>query len=114
VEDIGNSARTIDETVDQEKEKYNVGKKIMMFHNGTGPMCLDAIDFVETIDYPVEQYLDSEEGFAQKLNGFKSEFTSSEGIHPLFGYYPIIFIKDRVFSGFNESIKNEILEEIAE
>jgi len=113
VEDIGNSTRAVDETVGQE-EKYSIGNKIMMFHNGSGSMCLDALDFIKTVDYPVEQYLDSENGFSEKLDGFKAKFTSSEGIHPLFGYYPIIFIKDRVFSGFNETIKEEILEEITE
>jgi len=85
-----------------------------MFHNGSGPMCLDALDFIKTINYPVEQYLDYEHGFREKLDQLEAEFKSSEGIHPLFGYYPIIFIKDRVFSGFNETIKNEILKEIAE
>ena len=76
-------------------------------------MCLEALEFIKTIDYPVEQFLDYEEGFGEKLNNLKEKFGSSEGIHPLFGYYPIIFIKDRVFSGFNETIKNEILKEIA-
>jgi hypothetical protein len=77
-------------------------------------MCLDALDFIKTIDYQVEEYLDTEKDFYDVFNNVKKEFSSSEGIHPLFGYYPIIFIKDRVFSGFNDSIKNEILKEIAE
>jgi len=114
VENIGKEAEEIIETQSEEKEKYNIGNKIMMFHNGSGSMCLEALDFIKTIDYPAEQFLDSEAGFSEKLNGLKKEFSSSEGIHPLFGYYPIIFIEDRVFSGFNETIKNEILKEIAE
>jgi peptidoglycan/xylan/chitin deacetylase (PgdA/CDA1 family) len=114
VEDIGKEVEEINEIESEEKEKYNVGNKIMMFHNGKGPMCLEAVEFLKTINYPVEQYLDSEEGFREKLDKLEAEFASSEGIHPLFGYYPIIFIKDRVFSGFNETIKNEILKEIAE
>ncbi len=75
-------------------------------------MCLEALNFIKTIDYPIEQILDSEEGFSEKLDKLKAEFGSSEGIHPLFGYYPIIFIKNRDFFGFNEAIKNEILKEI--
>lgn len=115
VEDIGNPNREENNsTPQQEEEKFSVGNKLMMFHNGTGPMCLEAIEFIKTIDYPIEQYLDTQEGFNKKLSSLQDEFSSSEGIHPLFGYYPIIFIKDRVFSGFNENIKNEILEEIAE
>lgn len=114
VEDIGNPNREESSSSVQEEEKFSVGNKLMMFHNGAGPMCLDALDFIKTIDYPVEQYLDSQEDFSEKLNSLRDEFSSSEGVHPLFGYYPIIFIKDRVFSGFNESIKSEILKEIAE
>ena len=114
VENIGKEAEEINETESEEKERYNIGDKIMMFHNGTGPMCLETVGFLTTINYPIEQYLDSEEGFSEKLDKLKTEFSSSEGVHPLFGYYPIIFIKDRVFSGFNETIKNEILKEIAE
>ena len=113
-EDIGKKPEEINEGAYQEEKKYSIGNKIMMFHNGSGPMCLDALDFIKTINYPVEQYLDYEHGFREKLDQLEAEFKSSEGIHPLFGYYPIIFIKDRVFSGFNETIKNEILKEIAE
>jgi len=114
VEDIGNPNRKESSPIPQKEGKFSVGNKLMMFHNGAGSMCLDALDFVKTIDYPVEQYLDTQGDFSEKLNGLRGEFTSSEGIHPLFGYYPIIFIEDRAFSGFNESIKNEILKEIAE
>ena len=96
-----------------EGEETTVGDKIMMFHNGQGPMCLDALDFIETIDYPVEEYLNYEEGFDEELNGLKTEFGQSEGVSQSFGYYPIIFIRDRAFSGFSEEIKSEILKEIA-
>ena len=114
VEDIGSFNREEIDSVIEDEESFSVGNKLMMFHNGSGPMCLDALDFIETIDYQVEEYLDTEKDFYDVFNNVKKEFSSSEGIHPLFGYYPIIFIKDRVFSGFNDSIKNEILKEIAE
>ena len=114
VEDIGSFNREEVDSATEDKESFSVGNKLMMFHNGSGPMCLDALDFIETIDYQVEEYLDTEKDFYDVFNNVKKEFSSSEGIHPLFGYYPIIFIKDRVFSGFNDSIKNEILKEIAE
>lgn len=110
VEDIGNSER--EETFYEEKEKFSVGDKIIIFHNGKGEMCLEAKEFLKTIDYEVEEHLDSEVGFHENLSHLQEQFASSEGIHPLFGYYPMIFIKDRAFSGFNESIKNELLKEI--
>jgi len=97
-----------------EKKEDSVGDKMMMFHNGQGLMCLEALDFIETINYPVEQFLNYEEGFVEQLNRLRAEFGQSEGVSQSFGYYPIIFIKDRAFSGFNEEIKTEILTEIAE
>ncbi len=76
-------------------------------------MCLEALDFLATIDYPVEECLDSEESFYDRLNELRALFGQSEGVSETFGYYPMIFIKDRAFSGFNEEVKSEILVEIA-
>jgi hypothetical protein len=87
-----------------------VGGKIVMYHNGQGPMCLEAMDFLETIDYPVEQHLTTEPGFYQDLGELKEVYNNSSGVSDSFGYYPIIFVKDRAFSGFNEQIKTEIQE----
>lgn len=112
VENIGQE-NSSEEYSSETEEKYSVGEKIIVFHNGQGPMCLDFLDFIKTVDYPVEEFIDSEAGFAEKFSEIKSNFSSSEGIHPLFSYYPIIFIKDRAFSGFNESIQEEILKEIS-
>ncbi len=113
IENIG-QVNVIEEKETELLEKYSIGNKIMVFHNGEGPMCLEFLDFIKSINYPVEQFTDSEANFTEKLNKIKSNYSSSEGIHPLFGYYPLIFIKDRVFSGFNESIRDEILKEISE
>jgi hypothetical protein len=113
IENIGQTNVTETPEIELPKQ-YSVGNKIIVFHNGKGPMCLDFLDFIKSINYPVEQFIDSEVNFSDKLTEVKSNFSSSEGLHPLFGYYPLIFIKDRVFSGFNESIKNEILKEISE
>ena len=110
VKDIGNPER--EEISYEEKEKFSVGDKMVIFHNGAGEMCLEMIDFLKTIDYEVEEHLDKEETFYEDLSFFQEQFASSEGIHPLFGYYPMIFIKNRAFSGFNESIQNELLKEI--
>jgi len=106
VEDIG--------LIEKDLEKsFSVGNKILMFHNGTGPMCLEALKFIETINYPVEQILDNEEGFKQRLSELEVKFGKSIGVSESFGYYPIIFIKDKVYSGFNTEIKNKIIEDMA-
>lgn len=87
---------------------------LTVFHNNSGPMCLEFLEFVKTIDYPVRQYLDSQEDFVQVLNDYKSNFNGSEGISQSFSYYPIIFIKDKVYSGFNDDIRQSILQLISE
>ncbi|MBD3360157.1 MAG: hypothetical protein GF365_05655 [Candidatus Buchananbacteria bacterium] len=109
VQDIGKAG--------QEQESADtsaVDNKILMFHNGTGPMCLDAMEFVEDINYPVEQVLNDEENFRQRFNEIKNKFEQSQGVSDSFGYYPIIFVNDKAFSGFNEQIKNQILSEIGQ
>lgn len=117
IEKVQNPCRVedISKTELEEKEQFNtnIGNKIMMFHNGSGPMCLDALDFIKTLDYPVEQYLDYEEGFGDKLNKLKKEFDQSEGVSQVFGYYPIIFINDKAYSGFDNNIKQKILDQIS-
>jgi hypothetical protein len=109
VEDIG--GKSIEE---EDNQQVNTEDQLMIFHNGKGSMCLEAIEFLKTIDYPVEQFLDTETGFSEKLNKLRVNFGQSEGVSESFNYYPIIFIKDRAFSGFNEEIKNEILKELAD
>jgi len=97
----------------QEQEIVSVEDKIMVFHNGKGSMCLDFLSFIKTIDYPVQEFLDYEDSFIEELNEQMSEFSKSEGVSKDFSYFPIIFINDRAFSGFNEQIKQELLNEIA-
>jgi len=90
-----------------ETDNY-VGEKLVMFHNGTGSMCLEALEFIEEIDYTVEEHLNTESDFWEKLNELQDIYGSSEGVSTSFGYYPIIFIQDKAYSGFNEDIQNEI------
>ncbi len=98
----------------EKNEQTNTESKIIMFHNGRGSMCLEAIEFLKTIDYPVEQFLDTDEGFNNRLDELRTKFGESEGVSQSFGYYPIIFINDRAFSGFNEEVKSQIIKEITE
>jgi hypothetical protein len=71
-------------------------------------MCLDFLNFTETIDYKIEQHLNYEEDFYPIFNSYRNDFEKSEGVSESFGYYPMIFVKGRVFSGFNEDIGEEI------
>ncbi|RJR23776.1 hypothetical protein C4578_03715 [Candidatus Microgenomates bacterium] len=87
-------------------------ESITVFHNGKGPMCLEFIEFAKTLDFPVEQHLDTEEKFYETLESYKSKFPKSQGVSESFGYYPIIFLNNKAYSGFNEEIKKEILKDI--
>jgi len=104
VEDIGQTDSAEEETI--------TGNKILVFHNGKGEMCLEALEFFKTINYPIEEHLNTEQDFTDNLNGLRSSFEESEGVSKSFGYYPVIFIKNRAFSGFNDYVKEEILKEI--
>ena len=81
-----------------------------IFHNNTGSMCLEALAFLDTLDYPVVVHLNTEDGFNADFANFKSDFTGSEGVSSDFGYYPTIFVGGRAFSGFDEDIQEKILE----
>ncbi len=98
--------------VDTEVSETTNEQELIMFHNGKGSMCLEAMAFLESTNYPSKQILNSEINFQKQLQEAKINFDKSEGVTDDFGYYPIIFIKDRVFSGFDENIKAEILKEI--
>lgn len=91
-----------------------VGNRIVFFHNGRGPMCLDFLDFLATIEYPKEEHLVGEPGFWEAMDALTSEFGQSEGVSESFGYYPIIFVKHKAYSGFNAWVGDQILALIAE
>jgi len=83
---------------------------IVMYHNGRGPMCIAALDYFNEKNYSVEQHLTDDPGFYEELAGVKQEYASSEGVSDKFGYYPMIFVGGRAFSGFNEEIGQSITE----
>lgn len=92
----------------------DVGNRIVFFHNNTGPMCLSFLGFLETIDYPTEEHLITDPGFWDELNELETEFGSSEGVSQTFGYFPIIFMQDKAYSGFNSVVEEAIRDRIAQ
>jgi hypothetical protein len=91
-----------------------IGDKIVMFHNGAGPMCREAEAFVDALDYPVEEHLSGEKNFFALLDSYRARFPDSEGVSASYEYFPIIFIEDRAFSGFNEEVRKAIEAEIGD
>ena len=94
--------------------ELKTGEKIIIFHNRRGPMCLKAKEFLEAIDYPFEEHLETEEGFWDEIIELKEEYGISEGPSNTFGYFPIILFKGKVYSGFDEGVKTSILEDLFE
>ncbi len=85
---------------------------LKVFHNGQGEMCLQFLEFVDTIDYSIEEHLVTDDDFVALLSRYQSQYGHSQGVSESFGYYPIIFINDQAFSGFNDEVKAAILQEI--
>lgn len=99
-----------EETPVPEKEEVKETEKILMFHNDTGPMCLEAKEFFKNQNLSFEEHLVGETDFIQRLKEKKQAVgNKSEGVSSSFGYYPIIFVGDKAFSGFNAAIGEQIL-----
>ena len=110
VEKVENPCAVIDLPESNESSETNTESALHVFHNNTGPMCLEALDFFETLDYPVVEHLTTDDDFGAELAEYRSDFTESEGVSTTFGYYPMIFVEGRAFSGFNEEIQEDIEE----
>jgi len=108
VEDIGSKTEELTNNgqVDQEVSQKN---ELVMFHNAKGPMCLAALDFFSEYGIEYTQHLDTEENYSQLLDSYRQNYPNSEGESGDYQYFPIIFYEGKVYSGFNEKIQNEIL-----
>lgn len=88
------------------------GQKIVIFHNGKGPMCMEAKRFLDGLNYPVEEHLTSEKTFLNLLESYWVLHPHSSGLSSDYRLFPIIFVGKKSYSGFNEEIKRKILQEI--
>ncbi len=102
VEDL-NGTDSSEVIIDEETE-------LTIFHNNQGPMCLELIDFLKENNLEYEEHLTSDTDFVSQLNAHKVTNPTSEGVSESYGYYPIIFIDGRSFSGFDENVETELRE----
>jgi hypothetical protein len=86
--------------------------KLVIFHNGSGPMCVEAVEFFEAEGIEYTEYLTTDENFTDKLNEYRQRYEGSRGVSSSFGYYPIIFVGDSAFSGFNDEVKKGIIDTV--
>ena len=71
-------------------------------------MCLEFLEFLDEYNLEYEEHLNTDTDFVSQLNAHKVDNPKSEGISETYGYYPIIFVEGRAFSGFDQDIENEI------
>lgn len=90
------------------KEEGNKQVELTIFHNNTGPMCLDLLHFLKENNIKYEEHLNTDTDFVSQLNSYKGGISNSEGVSESYGYFPIIFIDGRAFSGFNQNTENEL------
>lgn len=86
---------------------------LVIFHNGTGAMCLEALDWLAAMqsEYPdlvVEEHLTTDLAGLALLGQLKSHYEQSQGVSTTFGYLPLIFFRGQAFSGFNDEVKNAL------
>src|SRR5690606_2584321 len=84
--------------------------KVVIFHNNTGPMCLEALDFLRENNIEHEQHLTTDSDYSVQLEAYKADNPTSEGVSTNYGYYPLIFVNGSAFSGFNNEIGEDIIE----
>lgn len=86
---------------------------LVIFHNGSGPMCLEALDWLATMqsehpDLVVEEHLTTDPANLLLLAQMKPLYSGSQGVSTTFGYLPIIFFSGQAFSGFNDEVQNAL------
>lgn len=82
---------------------------LVMFHNGQGEMCLDAIDFFRQHNIEYQEHLNTEPQFREMLIQYQEEHPVSSGESESYEFLPIIFFKGKAYSGFNDQVAEEIL-----
>jgi len=111
IEVHANELSELENIVDYQKviiEDY-VGDKIIIFHNGIGEKTKQARGFVSTLTYPVEEYTYPEGSSKGYFLGLKDFYKISSGESESFGYFPIIFIGENAYSGFNDEIQEAVI-----
>jgi len=93
-------------------DSKETNSEIIMFHNNTGPMCLEAKEFFEENNIEIKEVLNTDDDYSSSLAKYKNKFPSSEGVSENYGYYPFIFTESNSYSGFNDEIEAMLLEEI--
>ena len=91
------------------------GDALFIFHNNSGPMCLAALDWLDSVqsEHPalvIEEHLTYETGETELLAELEAQFQASQGVSTSFEYLPIVFFQGQAFSGFNDEVARMLQE----
>ncbi len=91
---------------------------LLIFHNATGPMCLEALAWLDTMqsEYPdlvVAEHLTTDVPGLTLFRELKTQYGQSQGVSTAFGYLPVIFFRGQAFSGFNDQVQQSLTQLIA-
>jgi hypothetical protein len=103
-ESTSSASKVQTETQDQQQ--------VVMFHNNQGPMCLEALDFFKKEGIEVQEVLNTDPDFRNKLQPYQERFPVSLGVSESYGYYPFIFTDQAGYSGFNAEIKQQLMQNL--
>ncbi|MDD4358688.1 MAG: hypothetical protein PHY30_02625 [Candidatus Pacebacteria bacterium] len=113
-ENLNRNVQIIDnrEVVENNSKEESIDKDIVVFGNDYGEMCLDLKTFLDEEGYEYTSHLPSSPDFYNKIEEYKKMYGKSQGLSSNFKYYPIVFVGDQAFSGFDNITKEEIKEAI--
>jgi len=109
--DLSSSTDTSEssETNTEDNDEISVNADtVVIFHNNSGSMCLEALAFFEENGIAYEEHINTESDYSDYYNAYKATNSESEGISENYGYYPFIFYKGRAFSGFDADIESSL------
>ncbi len=108
-----------DEGPEDRTDELKVPKnKLLMFHNGRGPMCLEQLDFLDKADkcqeLEIVEYLTTQDSTYSIMKQYQRKFSESQGYSDSFRYLPITFINEHAYSGFDDDVKEMLEDDIDE
>ncbi|MBN1617722.1 polysaccharide deacetylase family protein [Candidatus Dojkabacteria bacterium] len=98
------------ESSESPSQDDSIDNSVVIFHNNTGTMCLDALQFFKDNSIAYEEHLNTDSDYSTELQKYKANNPTSQGVSTSYEYYPFIFVGGESFSGFNNEIKTQILD----
>ncbi len=84
--------------------------EVVIFHNGQGEMCLEALQFLQEHQLQYSEYLTTEPHFSELLMSYQQQYPTTEGVSTRYQYLPFIFYQGQAYSGFDETVKDALLQ----